>query len=68
MNKVQLTTSIDCLKDQIKNLQEELAGREADLKLLEGEDILPIGTEVRLVRDWNTPEDIQKVPGWRAFL
>ena len=68
MNKVQLTTSIDGLKDQIKNLQEELAGREADLKLLEGEDILPIGTEVRLVRDWNTPEDIQKRPDWRDFL
>ena len=68
MNKVQLTTSIDGLKDQIKNLQEELAGREADLKLLEGEDILPIGTEVRLVRNWNTPEDIQKRPDWRDFL
>ena len=68
MNKVQLTTSIDGLKDQIKNLQEELAGREADLKLLEGEDILPIGTEVRLVRNWNTSEDIQKRPDWRDFL
>ena len=68
MNKVQLTTSIDGLKDQIKNLQEELAGREADLKLLEGEDILPIGTEVRLVRDWNTPEDVINSYGWMAYL
>ena len=68
MNKEQLEQEIAELTTRIDSLKERLENRKEDLLLLDSDDILPIGTEVRLVRDWNTPEDIQKVPGWRDFL
>ena len=68
MNKEQLEQEIAELTTRIDSLKERLENRKEDLLLLDSDDILPIGTEVRLVRDWNTPEDVINSYGWGAYL
>ena len=68
MNKEQLEEEIAELTTRIDSLKERLENRKEDLLLLDSDDILPIGTEVRLVRDWNTPEDVINSYGWGAYL
>ena len=68
MNKEQLEQEIAELTTRIDSIKERLENRKEDLLLLDSDDILSIGTEVRLVRDWNTPEDVKNSYGWRAYL
>lgn len=68
MNKEQLEQEIAELTTRIDSLKERLENRKEDLLLLDSDDILPIGTEVRLVRDWNTSEDAKNSYGWRGYL
>lgn len=68
MNKEQLEQEIAELTRRIDSLKERLENRKEDLLLLDSDDILPIGTEVRLVRDWNTPEDVINSYGWGGIF
>lgn len=59
------------LKKQLKIIEdakEKIDEIALDVNRLMQPDVLPIGTIIKLKRDWNTDQDREKLPGWRGFL
>ena len=69
-----MSTAKELLRDAERCLERIEAARK-DLCTIENQvnrllkpDVLPEGTRVRLKRNWNTPEDMRKSPGWASSL
>lgn len=56
-----------CL-ERIEAARKDLCTIESQVDRLLKPDVLPEGTRVRLKRNWNTPEDRKRSPGWASSL
>lgn len=69
-----MSTAKELLRDAERCLERIVVARkdlytiDKQMKRLCESDVLPEGTRVRLKRNWNTPEDRKRSPGWASSL
>lgn len=52
----------------IEEYKKDIEDLKQDLERLHQSDVLTVGTRVRVKKDYNTPENHERMPGWSPYL